>query len=181
MLQDRQIRPERPATVTLHARLLGGWSDIVDAVRRLQRALKALPDSCACGHGASHLAGRCACCGDGEQRLDAGCADCETVLASLRDAIDAVVDATLRFLPFVEALARRHGHDTALLPELRRHVLRVERTFLQLETAAGDFRTGCRVDHLSAVKRLAAELAFAAETADAALRAVSPQYLTLKQ
>lgn len=155
--------------------LLGGWSDIVDAARRLQRALTAVPDACGCGSGAAHLAGRCTCCRSGERSLDGGCTECEALLASLRDKIDALVDATLRFLPFVEITASRDGRAAASLPKLRRQILQIDATFLKLETAAGDFRTGCTAAHLSAVKGLAAELVLIAETADALLRILSPQ------
>jgi hypothetical protein len=77
-------------------RLLGGWRYVADDVRRHERGLRALPETCACGQGSAHLAGACPCCRARAHALEDGCTDCEAVLASLHEKVAALVDATLR-------------------------------------------------------------------------------------
>lgn len=153
-------------------RLLGGWGDVVDDVRKLERALRLLPDTCACGHGSAHLAGACPCCAGGERTLGGGCTDCDVLLASLRDQIDVLVDDALRFLPFVETSSgvKVLPEDSPHVPDVRRQIAKVSATFDRLETAADEFRIGCGASHLAAVKALAHELALVTDDIDATLR-----------
>lgn len=153
-------------------RLLGGWADVVDDVRKLESALRVLPDTCACGHGSAHLAGGCPCCCSGERTLGNGCTDCEVLLASLRDGIDAAVDDALRFLPFVETLSgvKALPQESPHVSDVRRQIAKVATTFQRVETAAEEFRKGCSASHLAALKSVARELALATDDIDARLR-----------
>ena len=155
----------------MNERLLGGWQHIAEDAARLDHWLKQVPDRCTCGDGSAHLGGSCACCQAGEHRLDSGCTDCEGLLATVGDQIDDLVDATLRFLPFVELMSRAPFERGVSASDVRGGVMRVSRTFQALATAAGEFRQGGGASHLSAVKRLARQLAKDVETVDSMLRA----------
>jgi len=151
--------------------LLGGWRDVAEDVRKLALGLDALPETCTCGQGSAHLAGACPCCRHGERRLDSGCTDCESLLASLRDEIDELCDASRRFLPFVEAMTEPDGNAAqhAGVHELRRQIQYVDATFQRLSTAADEFRRGCSSSHLITLRTLAAELAAATRHLDSLL------------
>ena len=157
----------------MHHQLLGGWRHVADDVRRLAKGLAALPNACSCGHGSAHLAGTCQCCLDGQRALDNGCTDCEVLLASIRDEMDELVDATLRFLPFVEASTAAAGDtsESAGVHDLRRQVFAVADVSQRLETAAGEFRTGCSASHVPVLKALASQLATVTEELGAKLSA----------
>lgn len=159
----------------MHHQLLGGWRHVADDVRRLAKGLSDLPDTCTCGRGSAHLAGTCPCCLGGERALDNGCTDCEVLLASIRAEMDELVDATLRFLPFVEASTAAAGETTesASVHDLRRQIFAVADVSQRLETAAGDFRTGCSASHVPVLKALASQLASATTELGAQLSATS--------
>lgn len=151
--------------------LLGGWRHVAADVRRLVKGLSALPDACACGHGSAHLAGTCRCCLEGVQAAGNGCTDCEVLLASIRDDMDELVDATLRFLPFVEGQTAASGHtsESVGVRDLRRQVFFVADVSQQLETAAGEFRLGCGASHVGVLRTLAGQVAAATTGLDARL------------
>ena len=151
----------------IHAVLLGGWRDVADDVRRLERGLISMPDTCACNHGSAHLAGSCPCCRMQVHALDSGCTDCEALIASLHDKVDDLMDAALRYLPAIDVIvADWHGVDRAHLLEVRWQILHVAAIFQQLATAAGEFRQGCSTSHLAVLKKLARELAAETRKAD---------------
>jgi hypothetical protein len=119
------------------------------------------------------LAGTCQCCIDGERSAGNGCTDCELLLSSIRDEMDELVDATLRFLPFVENSTEVAGgtSEAGGVHELRRQVFSIADVSQKLETATGEFRTGCSSAHLAVLKALAVELATATEELSARLTA----------
>lgn len=157
--------------------LLGGWRDVADEVRQLERGLRSLPDACACNHGSAHLAGACPCCRARVHTRDGGCTDCEVVLASLHDKMDALVDATLRYLPALDIIVSgRHGIEPARLSDLRWQILHIVRTFQKIATAAGEFRQGCSTSHLGVLKTLASELAAEARKVDSMLDPASARH-----
>ncbi len=151
----------------MDSRLLGGWRHVAEDVRRLVSGLKGLPDVCACGHGSAHLGGMCPCCRDGERTLDSGCTDCEALLASLRDNMDELVDATLRFLPVVETTAG--PEESRDVRDLRRRIVDVAAVFQRLETAADEFRQGCPSSSVPALRTLASELKVGTDDLDTRL------------
>lgn len=157
--------------------LLGGWRDVADGVRQLERGLRALPDTCTCGHGSAHLASACPCCRAHAHALDNGCTDCEAVLASLHDKVDALVDATLRYLPALDIIVSgRDGIEPARLADLRCQIFHVVRTFQKLATAASKFREGCSTSQLGVLKALATELAAEARKVDRMLDPASTRH-----
>lgn len=157
--------------------LLGGWRDVADDVRQLERGLRALPETCACGHGSAHLAGACPCCRAHAHALDDGCTDCEAVLASLHDKVGALVDATLRYLPALDVIVSgRDGIEPARLADLRWQIVHIARTFQKLATAAGEFRQDCSTSHLGVLRTLASELAAEAREVDSMLDPTSTRH-----
>lgn len=151
--------------------LLGGWRHVADDVRKLAAGLRALPDGCACGHGSAHLAGTCPCCLEGQRTLDNGCTDCEALVTSLRDEIDELTDASLRFLPFVAAMSSAGGQaaQRADVREVESQIRHVAVVFQNVATAADEFRQGCAASHLGVLKALAGELAAATRHLDSLL------------
>jgi hypothetical protein len=140
-------------------RLLGGWRDILDDIRRLCTSLKALPDGCACGNGRSHLGGSCACCHAVHCERIPDCADCETVLAQLRPEFDTLAVDTIRFLPVVTMLLDAPQLEPAQTegPGIERHIAAVVRTFDRLVVAVDEFQIGYRASHLQALKGAATD------------------------
>ena len=157
--------------------LLGGWRDVADDVRQLERGLRAVPETCTCGDGSAHLSGACPCCRAHARALDDGCTDCEAVLASLHGKVDALVDATLRYLPALDIIVSgRDGIEPAHLADLRWQIFHIARTFQKLATAAGEFRQGCSTSHLGVLKTLASELAADARKVDSMLDPTSTRH-----
>lgn len=140
--------------------LLGGWRDILEDIRQLCTGLNALPDGCACGNGRSHVGGSCACCHAGHRSRQPHCADCETVLAQLRDEFDTLAVDTIRFFPVVKLLLNAPPLELARAEgdSVERHVTAAVRTFERLASAVDDFHVGCRASHLRVVKAKATEL-----------------------
>lgn len=153
--------------------LLGGWRDVADGVRQLERGLRALPDTCSCSDGSAHLASACSCCRAHAHALDDGCTDCAAVLASLHDKVDALVDATLRYLPALDVIVSGRSIEPARLADLRLQIFHVVRTFQKLATSADEFRQGCSTSHLGVLKTLASELAAEARKVDSVLGSMS--------
>lgn len=141
-------------------RLLGGWRDILDDLSRLCRSLKALPDTCTCGQGASHLSGSCPCCHTAHDGRVPACDDCDQLLAKLRPALDSLLVDTMRFFPIVKDLLNRHAPDTVREEGLsvERDIAAIYRTFGRLVIAADEFRAGCRASHLKTLKAHSASL-----------------------
>ena len=141
-------------------RLLGGWRDIIDDIRRLCTSLKALPDGCACGQGASHLKGSCPCCHATHDDRVPDCADCDILLAQLRPALDALTVDTMRFFPVVRDLLHFHAPPAAQADgaNVEWQIAQIYRTFSQLVVAADEFRAGCRTSHLHTLKERATDL-----------------------
>ena len=90
--------PDKYLTADQH-RLLGGWHDVLDDLRRLSRSLQAVPEDCGCGDGAGHLRGSCRCCHATVTDRMPDCGDCEDLLAQLRPLIDVLAVDTMRFFP----------------------------------------------------------------------------------
>lgn len=141
-------------------RLLGGWGDIVEDLRRLCRSLGAPPDACTCGQGSSHLSGTCACCHAPRNDVVPGCPDCDRLLTQLRPAIDMLTVDTMRFFPIVKDLLHAHAPETARAEgaSIERHIDEISRTFKRLVVAADEFRAGCRTSHLHVLKEQANDL-----------------------
>ena len=133
--------------------LLGGWRHVADDVRRLAKGLSALPDACAC------------------RSVGNGCPDCEAQLGSIRYDVDELVDATLRFLPFVESQTVVAGDISGSdgVTALRRQVFAVDEVADRLETAA----RGCGACHVGVLSARARELAAATTALDARLHTSS--------
>ena len=142
-------------------RLLGGWHDIIDDIRRLCRSLNVLPDACTCGQGTSHLSGSCPCCHAVHTDRVPACDDCDLLLAQLRPPLDALIVDTMRFFPVVRDLLHFRAPDSARAEGARieHGIAAVYQTFARLVVAADEFRTGCRASHLTALKALATDLA----------------------
>ncbi len=142
-------------------RLLGGWHDMIDDIRRLCRSLNALPDTCTCGQGASHLSGSCPCCQAVNPERVPACDDCDLMLAQLRPTLDALVVDTMRFFPVVKDLIHFHApdHVRADSAKIDHDIVAIYRTFSQLVVAAEEFRSGCRASHLHTLKAQASDLA----------------------
>ena len=141
-------------------RLLGGWRDIMDDVKTLCRDLGKIPDDCRCGNGAGHLKGTCPCCHTVTTERVPECGDCDDHLARLRPAIDVLTADTLRFFPFVEELLEHHTPPAlqASSAAIEAHIAQFIRAFGDLVVAADQFRTDCRVSHLTTLKALATSL-----------------------
>ncbi len=149
-------------------RLLGGWRDILDDIRHLCRSLNALPESCTCGHGSSHLSGSCACCAATHANRIPACDDCERLLMDLRPEIDVLSVDTMRFFPIVAELVRHHAPENAqrAAVSIAHDVGLLVRTFDHLVMAVDEFRAGCRASHLHVVKECATELSRAIDALD---------------
>ena len=141
-------------------RLLGGWRDIIDGIRRLCRSLNALPDSCACGHGSSHLRGSCSCCSSVHDDTVPYCDDCDELLVLLGQALDVLVVDTMRFFPVVKSLLDAHAPDTVRAEgaSIEHDIADIDRTFRRLVVAADEFRKGCRASQLQTLKAGANDL-----------------------
>lgn len=137
--------------------LLGGWRHVADGVRRLAKGISAMPDACAC------------------RTVGNGCPDCEAQLGSIRDDVDELVDATLRFLPFVESQTVVAGDTTGSdgVRTLQQQVFAVDKVADRLETAARESRVGCGACHAGVLRMRASELAAATTALDARLHTTS--------
>ena len=141
-------------------RLLGGWLDIMDDIKTLCRDLASLPDDCRCGNGAGHLKGTCPCCHTVTTERVPDCGDCDEQLARLRPAIDVLTVDTFRFFPFIEELLAHHTPPPlqASNATIELHIRQFIHAFGDLVVAADQFRTDCRMSHLTTLKGLATSL-----------------------
>jgi len=141
-------------------RLLGGWRDILEDIRDLCTSLNALPDHCACGDGVSHLKGSCICCSAPHAGRVPICADCGTLLATLRPRIVTLTVDTMRFFPVVRILLQspKLAPARAEGDQVEHHIAAVMRTFDRLVLEAGEFQDGCRASHLRVLKDTATAL-----------------------
>jgi hypothetical protein len=159
--------------------VLNAWRDVLDDIRHLCESLNALPDDCSCGDGRAHLAGRCACCQrTHEQPGSPKCEDCEDLLAKLRPVVTQLTVDTWQFFPsaldFLDLRDRQKGQASMGTPTRERHLAIVAReaavdtvarhisavigTFERLVAAVDEFRAGCGVSQLRALKAAATEL-----------------------
>lgn len=150
-------------------RLLGGWRDIVEDTRRLGVLAEALPDSCDCKVGG----GPCTCCAALGRAFPDQCRTCTFHARALSPRIAGVLDDTLRYFPAVTSVVPRQ------MPELQRSLRDVERAMIDLlrgadtmQSATGEFRHGCRTEHVAGLKRLVRRLLDAVERAHGQLRAL---------
>lgn len=158
--------------------ILNRWRAILDNVRHLCRSLNAMPDECACGDGRSHLVGSCRCCDPHRAHSDRipHCENCDALLAALRPVIADLTVETYQFFPDVlEFLGLRPQRAKRATRDAReqhiavvarqdaaigveRRLASVIRTLDRLILASEEFRTGCRLSHLQALKAAARDL-----------------------
>ena len=166
--------------------ILDAWREVLDDIRHLCGSLKALPDHCSCGDGRAHLAGSCACCrSEREGRNLPPCDNCDSLLATLTPAVNKLMVDTWQFFPsvldFLDLRERHTGkvatggarerHIVAVTYQdeagaAERHIAAVIRTFERLVAAGDEFRAGCRVSHLGALKTAASDLLAEVEALD---------------
>lgn len=181
-----------PATERFTAQqyqVLNAWRDVVEDIRHLCEALKALPEDCPCGDSRAHLTGACACCKRvGEEKGLAPCEDCESLLARVKPVVTQLTVDTWLFFPsaleFLDLRDRQKAPVTsegakaplfaavareAAVDAVDHRITAVIQTFEQLVTAVGDFRAGCRTSQLQAVKAVASGLLVEVERLDRAL------------
>ena len=142
--------------------LLGGWRDIVEDTRRLRTMTEALPDSCDCQPGG----GRCACCAVLSHAFPDQCRACTAHARARSPRIATVLNDTLRYLPAVQSIVPQ---QTVLLQRSLRDVARAMIQLLRavdtMQSARGEFRHGCRTEHLVGLKRQVGRLVDAVESA----------------
>ena len=167
--------------------ILNAWRDVLDDLRRLCSGLKALPDHCSCGEGRAHLTGSCACCQTTREGNLPPCEDCEHLLATITPAVDELMVDRWRFFPSVldfldlrqtqtgkVATSAKERHIATVARQdaagaVERHIAAVSRTFERLVAAVDEFRAGCRVSHLDALKTAASDLLAEVEALNRAL------------
>ena len=149
--------------------LMGGWRDIVEDTRRLAALVGGLPEACDCTVGGL----RCECGATHERAFPDHCRTCAAHARHLSAHLVHVLDDTLRYFPARQSIA--HGASGELQPALRDVALgmiRLLRSMDALQAATGEFRHGCRTEHLAAVKRVTRRLVEAVEAAHARLCAL---------
>ena len=160
--------PDLGVTARLN-RLMGGWRDIIEDMRRLRAMAEALPDACDCKVGG----GRCASCAALRRAFPDQCRTCTSHARALSPRIAAILDDTLRYLPTVESV---RSPQTVLLQRPLRDVARAMIQLLRgvdaMQSATGDFRRGCRTEHIVGLKRLVLRLNDAIDGAHQQLRAL---------
>lgn len=148
---------EQPGELSTGGRLLlGGWSDIGDAIGALAadigkardtrpRTRAAADTACACPHGAAP--GECTC---------------RASLTQIAGRMAVVVDAMIRFMPTTAAVVDARGgpEGRRALSSLMAQVLSAERVLRRIETHSGAFRDGCALAYIdsldAAVRKLQA-------------------------
>jgi hypothetical protein len=122
-------------------RLLGGWRDIQDDIRRLGLALARVPDTCGCPDGDAHLRGICQCC-ERERSAAAPCDSCVEILQALSERFERLGEDRLRFVPAVDEQLQTLSPDEgpARLARASRQIAVVIRTFHSLQSATDEFR-----------------------------------------
>jgi hypothetical protein len=146
-------------------RLLGGWKDVSDDIRKLVKALDGTPDDCACGDVAGHLAATCPCCCDDAGRTT--CESCGTIIRSLNERFELLLEDRLRFLPAVREMVEPDA--SRRLGDLSRAIDALVRTFDRLQVATDEFAEGCSTSHLRVLRALAHELSADAKKVEEAL------------
>ena len=142
-------------------RLLGGWRDIVEDTRRLGAMAQALPDSCDCQAGG----GRCACCAVLSRAFPDQCRTCTAHARALSPRIATVLDDTLRYLPAVVSVVPQQTMLQRSLRDVARAVIQLLRAVDTMQSATGEFRHGCRTEHIVALQRHVGRLVDAVEGA----------------
>jgi hypothetical protein len=99
------------------------------------------------------------------------CGNCDEQLARLRPTIDVLTVDTFRFFPFVEELLEQHAPPAlqASNAAIEVHIGQFIRAFGDLVVAADQFRTDCRMSHLTTLKRLATSLLRETDSLNSAL------------
>ena len=160
--------PDLGVTARLN-RLMGGWRDIIEDMRRLRAMAEALPGCCDCKAGG----GPCACCAALGHAFPDQCRTCTSHARALSPRIAIVLDDTLRYLPAVESV---RSPETVLLQRSLRDVARAMIQLLRgvdaMQSATGDFKHGCRTEHIVGLKRLVLRLNDAIDGAHQQLRAL---------
>lgn len=149
--------------------LLDGWRDIVEDTRCLVAITEALPDSCDCRLGS----GRCASCAALAASFPDHCRMCTSRVRALSPRIAVILNDTLRCLPFA---GPAQAQQTVLLQRFLRDVARAMIQLLRaadaMQYATGDFRHGCRTEHILGLKRLVGRLGDAVDGARQQLHAL---------
>jgi len=152
-----------PGLTVAEQRLLGGWRDVRDDIRRLATAFERVPDECACGDGSAHLEATCPCCGS-DRTAAATCESCTAIMRSLAERFERLADDRLRFVPAVDDQLQvvSPGEGPARLARVSRTIAAVTHAFYRLQSATDEFRSGCSTTHLRAMRPLTVELTAAA-------------------
>ena len=152
-------------------RLLGGWRDLIDEIRRLERRIASVDGTCRCGHAAGENAA-CPCCESAARDLAAVCDTCSTEIAAIAERLRRIEDDTLRFLPVVFELFARTPDRQAEVIAIEHSLTQLQVTFRHLQSATDEWGPGCRATHLPLVKARAEDVAIACRRFDDALRHV---------
>ena len=149
--------------------LMGGWRAIVEDSRRMVAIAAQLPDSCDCAD-AAHP---CECCATRAPAFPEHCRMCADHFRHLAPRVSTVLDDTLRYLPAIETLT---AADSVQLrqsfPAVRRAISQMLATVDAVQSATGDFRHGCRTQHVVTLKESIDRVAQAVEDAHKQLRAL---------
>lgn len=158
-------------------RLLGGWRDILDDVRTLERGLRHTPDACECGDGPAHLGGTCACCAAAERQSGLECVDCHVLVHTVSWKLDQLSEDTLRYFPAVTSLVQPSlsRDDAEQLDRVRHEIAVLMATMRRMETASAEFSHGCRTTHLHRLKEVARELLMSARRLDDVIDPTPPE------
>ena len=141
-------------------RLLGGWSDILDDVGKLQRRVERVPGRCTCGHVAGVETG-CPCCEHSNRALGLECRNCAVEIDALASRLERVEEDTLRFLPAMTDLFASTPERFGQFVALEQSIAQLLATFHRLVSATGEFRSGCPASHLPAVRSRARDVGIA--------------------
>ena len=181
MHRHRNMETELASRASLTARqhqILNRWREVVNDVRGLCASLQRMPDACTCHDGRAHLNGSCVCCQTAQPGSPRGCDNCDAALAGLRPVIDSLAIDTYLFFPAVLELlelripqmrgSARRQHDAVIgrqeaARSVEERLARVIGTFERLSVAAEEFRAGCWMSHLQALKATASQLQTAVE------------------
>ena len=148
-------------------RLLGGWRDILDGLRKVNRQLAAADGHCHCRHERPESA--CVCCAQTAARIREHCGACAAELIHVSEMLGTVEVDTVRFFPLVRDIAVRHGVERELIRDFSTDLDSVLRTFRELLSGIETHGGGCAAAHLTEVTSRAAALGATASRLDAAL------------
>lgn len=161
------MRPVSSPYMTPLDRLLGGWRDILDGLRKVNRQLADADGHCHCRHERPDSA--CACCAQTAARIREHCGACAAELIHVSEMLGTVEVDTVRFFPLVSDIAVRHGVERELIRDFRTDLNSVLQTFRELLSGIETYGGGCAAAHLTEVTSRAAALRATASRLDAAL------------